>query len=932
MAQNPTSSPVPSAVALYIYVEGPEANLRRIEARRSNGHPRVVLFGSAKWPAEDTDLGVPGRSPSKYEPQQHSASLAPEVFACLLIRTAAWLKRGRKGDPPTVKGRSVRQLAEMFERSQSFLLEMFGADRGRSLFNSLRAKEQSSVSLKKEKELDIEVFRSRDEILHEGENPAWHWREVSDPKELHSLAQAIEHRRMHASQRHRKSRPQLVVTAEDTRAGGDEAASDPPDSSPGIDGTDIESSQQGALSVAGKLPPGSPGVVLSGSPQDTEQQDAAPAGTVALRPPVDNHLLNGALQAHGQNGTGEEGVASPNAVSPDAAGSGRPNAALTDSAARIPNPRRPVLLAAVVVLVFVGVIASLIHRSGQTPWKEIRSLPPRVEANDHLSLELKSDEEIDVLENCEVAPGGELRIRGSGTLRFAEGAGIDCLGHLLIEGDSNLIEGDTNRRLRFTRRENDRPWCGIQLRGESAVDSCLRRVRISGARGREIKTFEPAAALMPLTLAVDGQRQRWGGALLLAHTNKITIEGVWLDSNEADRGGALAIYDSQFVTMHDCDFVGNQSRRHDSTHGKGGAVYTANVPPTVTFSKCRFRHNLVPGKYSCGGAMYVDFRSSIEIRSCEFSSNFAYHLGGAVYLFSHKASATDQSPPAINIIRDCKFIDNYVAFWGSADLDGRGSAVYADDGIDLRINNETLFQSSHPCRRHASTEEWCAMVGVDAIEGNRSALRLVDCLFKVGCDQSEVEKASLWAESKYVRVENRLKPRDYQVMPSFNRTVSDVSAFHSIDTVFLCRASRERTGTPAQFRIGRDGTITRVDVVSTERPTVCRIELMGLAPGQESLGGDPAFDEDGFGRSPAWTYHQYHALNWLLDGLSQPGIALRITGHDERGTSADIGLGPTFRWEYLRDDQNRWRGARGESGRSEQGDSASDRNRDLEPK
>ena len=127
---------------------------------------------------------------------------------------------------------------------------------------------------------------------------------------------------------------------------------------------------------------------------------------------------------------------------------------------------------------------------------------------------------------------------------------------------------------------------------------------------------------------------------------EVRFEGCAFLSNEALKGGALAIRDS-VVAAHLCVFERNEAK-------SGGAIFASEPRGTLTITRSRFvknraRHEQVPEEPAeamalqtwfegagMGGAIGVE-RGVIKLGLCELRSNGATVAGGALALFSARA-------------------------------------------------------------------------------------------------------------------------------------------------------------------------------------------------------------------------------------------------------------------------------------------------------
>ena len=112
----------------------------------------------------------------------------------------------------------------------------------------------------------------------------------------------------------------------------------------------------------------------------------------------------------------------------------------------------------------------------------------------------------------------------------------------------------------------------------------------------------------------------------------------------------------------------------------GGAIYCTNNASEIKLRNCVFENN----ESRLGGAIYVRYSAKFRAEGCRFKNNRALvngSAGGAVYLSNVEA-----------YILNCSFIGN--SSTNSANLAGRGGALYIIDTVNLEVSNSLFVGNS----------------------------------------------------------------------------------------------------------------------------------------------------------------------------------------------------------------------------------------------
>ena len=135
------------------------------------------------------------------------------------------------------------------------------------------------------------------------------------------------------------------------------------------------------------------------------------------------------------------------------------------------------------------------------------------------------------------------------------------------------------------------------------------------------------------------------------------------------------------VVIQGIDFTGCYDATQDGkTHG---GLFVDNSYD-VTLKNCRFYGNKCVSPDQHGGMALTAFRSTVFVQDCEFTDNTAYQRGGAVYVYSDKASK------GLTVFERCLFSGNKV----TAESSPLGSAVNYRHGPGLWLVNCTVTNNT----------------------------------------------------------------------------------------------------------------------------------------------------------------------------------------------------------------------------------------------
>lgn len=131
----------------------------------------------------------------------------------------------------------------------------------------------------------------------------------------------------------------------------------------------------------------------------------------------------------------------------------------------------------------------------------------------------------------------------------------------------------------------------------------------------------------------------------------MTVSHCVFAGNYARDGGAVYSYDRARPVFTDCTFVGNRAEN-------GGAVVD-RVGVQSTFKGCEFIDNAAHWR---GGALYFDYGSRPQIRSCAFRGNRTDGHGGAIF----SVSRASQLENTVVTLSACRFEGNFAGGYGGA--------------------------------------------------------------------------------------------------------------------------------------------------------------------------------------------------------------------------------------------------------------------------
>jgi predicted outer membrane repeat protein len=118
--------------------------------------------------------------------------------------------------------------------------------------------------------------------------------------------------------------------------------------------------------------------------------------------------------------------------------------------------------------------------------------------------------------------------------------------------------------------------------------------------------------------------------LLLLLAAAVVIQQSSFDSNSADFGGAIAIYQGPSLEIKDCEFTRNTAvNPHTGNTGNGGVVsaFADSIDGArMDISNSHFTDNTA----SKGGAIYIQNATTLNMSGVQLVGNFADMGGGAL--------------------------------------------------------------------------------------------------------------------------------------------------------------------------------------------------------------------------------------------------------------------------------------------------------------
>jgi len=157
------------------------------------------------------------------------------------------------------------------------------------------------------------------------------------------------------------------------------------------------------------------------------------------------------------------------------------------------------------------------------------------------------------------------------------------------------------------------------------------------------------------------------GAISVVGANP-TLQNLIIKGNSADDGGGIYVYDSQELTINNCELIENSSSGH------GGALsiwYHSNV----SINNSTFTNN----ESQTGGGVY-SFNSSLDINYSIFNSNLAIGDGGGITISSTSNSQLDMA--------------NATMYDNSATTDPESNGIrLAGSGSSANITNSIIWEN-----------------------------------------------------------------------------------------------------------------------------------------------------------------------------------------------------------------------------------------------
>ncbi len=301
--------------------------------------------------------------------------------------------------------------------------------------------------------------------------------------------------------------------------------------------------------------------------------------------------------------------------------------------------------------------------------REVQTLPEVIKANEYVTFRPAKGSKVTVKKPIRIEQDGTLEIVAGVTLQFGRDIGILCEGSLLANGTAE-------ERITFTSADTRMPWRNVVVRSPLDRESSFAYCDFEGGTG--------AAYFEPNTLISDDESQfkaatgrpRIGGGLIVFGANSVRLERCRFIKCSATKAGALYVRSSR-ISLIGCEFSDNYATSN-SERAAGGAIYSQNSDMELV--DCEFVRNSASDKYSCGGAIYLGFRSRCVALRTLFRRNQATHAGGALYALNLPATRPHGRETAL---RSVEVIDG--AFQGNTAGSG-GGAIYIDQGFTCRPN------------------------------------------------------------------------------------------------------------------------------------------------------------------------------------------------------------------------------------------------------
>ena len=164
-----------------------------------------------------------------------------------------------------------------------------------------------------------------------------------------------------------------------------------------------------------------------------------------------------------------------------------------------------------------------------------------------------------------------------------------------------------------------------------------------------------------------------GGAIFATSSN-INISRSRFENNSAGFGGSIFTYLQSRITIANSTFINNTADVDSVMYGTGSALY--DYRGTVEIHACIFSSNVAR---RAGGALYF-YENTARVLSSNFSNNRANHIGGA------------QSGISSTIFYDSSvFINNSALSWGGV-LDNKEGSNINVRGCKFERNYVFIFQ------------------------------------------------------------------------------------------------------------------------------------------------------------------------------------------------------------------------------------------------
>jgi hypothetical protein len=434
-----------------------------------------------------------------------------------------------------------------------------------------------------------------------------------------------------------------------------------------------------------------------------------------------------------------------------------------------------------------------------------------------------------------------------------------------VDGDTVLVldgtyTGTGNKNLDF----HGKP---ITVGSENGPDTCIVDCEDTG-RGLIFQNHEtPASILEGLTITNGAAPDAWpwAGGAVYSYESSPTIRSCWIVNNHAEHGGGMYLRGPGNPTVIDCRVVGNAS----TNSGAGGIWCTNNCVLTIEDSVLADNQGS-PAAGAGGGLLASHGGTSVTLRNCEISGNFA-NTGGGI--------GCDQS--AALTVQDCNICDNESGnAAGGLSIDDGGMATVTSSVFERNRSTAghggsiSAYESTLILRDSTLVTNTASSRGA-AISTYRADARVDNCLIRDNIAQED--GGAFRAHGGQLTVTNSIIVDNYGLERGGGFYCAGTATVAVTNTVLR----RNRGGEGSQIYLDGSATLTvsHCDVQGGQEAALIEPGAhLAWGDGNIDLGPEFAFPDD---------YHPTVGCAYIDAGTNDPLGGLPVSDPDGNARSLD---------------------------------------------